>query len=52
MEEEIVDNRLNCNVGYGNGHGPTGITILQERTFVKALHGLPVQKKQHKGALC
>ncbi len=27
MEEESVDHRLSGNVGYGNGHGPTGITI-------------------------
>ncbi len=27
VEEESVDHRLSCNVGYGNGHGPTGITI-------------------------
>ncbi len=27
VEEESVDNHLSSNVGYGNGHGPTGITI-------------------------
>ncbi len=27
VEEESVNNHLSCNVRYGNGHGPTGITI-------------------------